>query len=91
MTEHFDTLETRDPEIRERAQLAQLARQVAHARARAPAFSRLFADVEPGDICSREALAQLPVTRKFSSCPTWKQATCWRRISHSFPKQTQRE
>ena len=42
MTEHFDTLETRDPEVRERAQLAALPRQIAHAKAHAPAFARIL-------------------------------------------------
>ncbi len=64
MTEHFDTLETRDPEIRERAMLAALPRQIAHAKANAPAFARILADVDPAAITSRAALARLPVTRK---------------------------
>ena len=64
MTEHYDALETRAPETREREQLAQLARQVAYAKAHAPAFARLLADVDPAQITSREALAGLPVVRK---------------------------
>ena len=64
MTEHFDLLETRDPALRERAQLAALRRQLAHAKANAPAFARALADVDPEAVTSREALAQLPVTRK---------------------------
>ena len=64
MHEHFDTLETRDPAARERAQLARLPRQIAHAKAGAPAFAALFADVDPAAIGSRDALARLPVTRK---------------------------
>jgi phenylacetate-CoA ligase len=46
MTEHFDALETRDPEVREREQMAQLARQVAHAKAHAPAFGRALRVVD---------------------------------------------
>jgi len=64
MAEHFDTLETRDPEERERAMLAALPRQVAHAKAHAPAFGRILADVDPAAITSRAALSRLPVTRK---------------------------
>jgi len=64
MSEHFDRLETRDPAVREREQRAQLARQIAHAKAHAPAFARLLADVDAAAITSLEALAQLPVTRK---------------------------
>ncbi len=63
-TEHFDTLETRTPELREREQLAALRRQVAHARAHAPAFAQRLADVDPESLTSRAALARLPVTRK---------------------------
>jgi phenylacetate-CoA ligase len=64
MSDHFDRLETRDPAVRERAQWAQLPRQIAHAKAHAPAFARLLADVDAAAITSHKALAQLPVTRK---------------------------
>ena len=64
MADFFDTLETRDPAVRERAQLARLPRQIAYAKANAPAFARLLADIEPDAIASREAFAQIPVTRK---------------------------
>ena len=64
MPEYFDTLETRDPELRERALLAALPRQIAHAKANAPAFARVLASVEPAAVASRTALAQIPVTRK---------------------------
>ena len=47
MNDQFDTLETRDPEAREREQLARLPRQIAHAKANAPAFARILADIEP--------------------------------------------
>jgi len=64
MPDHFDTLETRDPEARERALLAALPRQIACAQANAPAFARLLADVDPAAVTTRDALAKLPVTRK---------------------------
>ena len=64
MADHFDTLEIRDPERRERDQLAQLPRQVAHAKANAPAFARTLDRVDPAEVMTRDALAQLPVTRK---------------------------
>jgi phenylacetate-CoA ligase len=64
MSDHYDALETRDPEARERAILERLPRQVAHAKAHAPAYARLFADVDAASITTREALARLPVTRK---------------------------
>ena len=64
MPEYFDTLETRDPEVRERALMAQLPRQIAYAKTHAPAFGRLLHDVDPAAISTRAALAGLPVTRK---------------------------
>ena len=64
MADYFDTLEIRDPEEREREQLARLPRQIAYAKAHAPAFARILADVDVASITTRAALAQLPVTRK---------------------------
>jgi phenylacetate-CoA ligase len=61
---HFDTLELRDPAIRERDLFLRLPAQVAHARANAPAYAKLLAGFEPASITSRAALATLPVTRK---------------------------
>jgi len=74
MTEHFDALETRLPEERERALMAALAAQIAHARANAPFYARLLADVDPATINSRAALAGLPVTRKSALLETQKAA-----------------
>jgi phenylacetate-CoA ligase len=64
MSAHYDALETRDPAERERALLAALPAQIAHAQKNAPGFGRILAGVAAGDINSRAALAQLPVTRK---------------------------
>ena len=61
---YYETRETRDQEERERELLSRLSAQIAHARAHAPAFASLLAEVEPETIRSREALARLPVTRK---------------------------
>jgi phenylacetate-CoA ligase len=60
----YDELETRPAEEREAALLAALRVQLAHAKARAPAFAGILADVDPADIVDRRALALLPVTRK---------------------------
>ena len=62
--DHYDALETRDPEAREQGLFARLPGHIAHARANAPHFGELFADVEAEGVTSREALAALPVTRK---------------------------
>jgi phenylacetate-CoA ligase len=61
---HYDDLESRDPETREAALMAALPRQIAHAKASAPYFAALLADVEPQAVATREALEALPVTRK---------------------------
>ncbi len=60
----YDSLETRDPEAREKALLAALPKQIAHAKAHAPAYSASLRDIDPFAITSRAALAKLPVVRK---------------------------
>jgi phenylacetate-CoA ligase len=64
MSQHFDALETRAPEVREAALMAALPAQLAHAKAHAPAFADLLKDVDVASVNSRAALAQLPVIRK---------------------------
>jgi phenylacetate-CoA ligase len=64
MPEHYDALEMRDPGVREAALLAALPGQLLHAKSRAPGFARILREVHPQDVRTREALAQLPVTRK---------------------------
>jgi phenylacetate-coenzyme A ligase PaaK-like adenylate-forming protein len=61
---HYDALETRDPQERERALMAALPQQIAHAKANAPYFAALLTDIDPRAVTSRATLAQLPVTRK---------------------------
>ncbi|MCM2340158.1 AMP-binding protein [Rhodoferax sp.] len=64
MSDFFDTLETRDPAVREAALLAALPLQVAHAKLASCAFAEILKDVSPAGVTSRAALARLPVTRK---------------------------
>ena len=64
MSEHFDDLETRDPEERERRLFAALGEQIANAKAKAPAYADSLADVEPHAVTDRAALARLPIVRK---------------------------
>ena len=61
---YYDSLETRDPEERERSLLDRLPRQVGHAKLHSPYFAKLLAEINPNDVHNREALAALPVTRK---------------------------
>jgi phenylacetate-CoA ligase len=60
----YDSLETRDPALREREQFAALPALVAHAQQHAPHFERVLTDVDAPSVTSRAALAKLPVTRK---------------------------
>ena len=64
MTDFYDDLETRSPAQREADQVAAVAAQVAHAKASCSAWADILAAVDPADITSPEAIAQLPVTRK---------------------------
>ncbi len=64
MTSFYDDLETRAPDAREADLLKALPLQVAHAKASSPAFATIFKDVNPAQVTSRSALAQVPVTRK---------------------------
>lgn len=64
MTDFFDALETRSPRQREAEQVAEVAAQVAHAKANCPAWAHILATVNPADITDVGAIAKLPVTRK---------------------------
>ncbi len=63
MSDHFDTLETRPPEAREAELLGRLEQVIASALT-APAYAAHLKGVDPHDIKSRKALAQLPILRK---------------------------
>ena len=60
----YDALETRSPEEREAALMAELPRVIAAAKEHAPAYRRLLAKVRPEDVADRRALVDLPLTRK---------------------------
>jgi phenylacetate-CoA ligase len=62
-TTPYDALEIRAPAHRESALMAALANQVRAAQA-VPAMAERLAGVEASSITTRDALAQLPVTRK---------------------------
>jgi len=64
MSKHYDNLETRTPEEREKALMQALPQQVAHAKANAPFFATWLKDIDPASVTSRAALAKLPVLRK---------------------------
>ena len=63
-TEAYDELERRPPETRERELFRALPGLIAHARAQAPYYGQMLADIAVDEIVDRAALARLPVTRK---------------------------
>lgn len=63
-TEHFDALEIRDPEQRESDHMSALAGQIANAKQNGSRWASILADVDAKTVADRQALAQLPVTRK---------------------------
>lgn len=62
--DHFDHLETRDPEQREIAHYNLLPGFLARVMESAPAWAEHLQDVDAQAVTSKEALAQLPVIRK---------------------------
>ena len=61
----YDSLENRSPAEREAALFAALPKQIAHAQQNAPAMAEQLAGIDAASITSREALATLPVIRKY--------------------------
>ena len=60
----YDALEARDPALREAALMAALPGIIAAAKERCPAYRDLLAGVRPEKVTDRQALAELPLTRK---------------------------
>src|SRR4051812_18272444 len=63
MTDHYDALDPRDPEIRERELFARLP-DILRTAMRAPAYAERLKGIDPSEITDRAALARLPVLRK---------------------------
>ncbi len=63
MSKHYDALETRDPELRERDLVGRLPAAIANAM-KAPGWAKLLKGVDPKSVTSRTALARLPLLRK---------------------------
>ena len=64
MTTFYDALETRSTQEREAALMAALPQQIAHAQQASAAFASILAGIDAASVTTRQALAQLPVTRK---------------------------
>ncbi len=64
MSKFYDSLETRDPEAREKGLLTSLPRLIARAKELAPGWAKHLQEVDPHSITSRADLATLPVLHK---------------------------
>lgn len=64
MTEYFDDLETRAPDVREAALFSKLPVFLTKAMAEASGWASHLAGVDPAGVRSRDDLAKLPVLRK---------------------------
>jgi phenylacetate-CoA ligase len=63
MPDHYDSLETRPPILRDSEECAVLPKVIAHAM-QAPGWAKHFSGIKAHDVNSRSALAKLPVLRK---------------------------
>jgi phenylacetate-CoA ligase len=63
MSEHFDSLETRDPAAREKDLFARLPAAIARAKT-ASGWAKQLAAIDPSTVTSGAALARLPLLRK---------------------------
>jgi phenylacetate-CoA ligase len=63
MSDHYDSLETRDPAAREADLFARLPGSIAQAL-NAPGWAKQLAGVDPRQVTSRAALSKLPLLRK---------------------------
>jgi phenylacetate-CoA ligase len=64
MSDYYDALETRDAAQREAEQFELLREQLRYAKREVPAYAALLGEVNPDAVRARDALAELPVTRK---------------------------
>lgn len=61
--DHYDSLETRAPDARERELFARLPEQIARVMT-APGWAKRLAGLDPDEVVNRKALALLPLLRK---------------------------
>jgi len=64
MSEFYDSLETREPEERQQAQLQAVRTQITHAKANTTAYAELLDGIDVGNIVDAKSFCKLPLTRK---------------------------
>jgi phenylacetate-CoA ligase len=89
MPEHFDSLETRDPSVRERDLFSRLPAQIALAMT-APGWAKHLAGIDAAQVTSRAALAKLPVLRKASLPALQKEAPPFGGLNVTAPGKAKR-
>ena len=63
-SEFYDSLETRDPEVRSQELFSALSEHLGNVASKAPYLARQLGDTDFDSISNREALAKLPLLRK---------------------------
>src|SRR5258708_11796881 len=87
--EHYDSLELRDPDARERDFFTRLPDLLAVAM-RAPGWARQLAGIDPQAVTSRAALAKLPLLRKSDLATRQKEAPPFGGLNVTAPRRLRR-
>lgn len=88
-SEFFDALETRDPQQREQDLLSRLPGLIGQAQ-QAAGWAHILAGVTAGDITTRAALSQLPVTRKSALSALQAQSAPFAGLNTTAPRELAR-
>ncbi|EIJ41811.1 coenzyme F390 synthetase [Beggiatoa alba B18LD] len=86
----YDDLETLDPHVRELTLFASLPRQIHHAQQNSASFAKILAGINGADIINRQALAQLPITRKSNLIALQEKNPPFGGLAALFPRQMRR-
>src|SRR5215468_3582402 len=87
--EHYDSLEMRDPDARERDFFSRLPDLLALAM-RAPGWASRLAGIDPNAVTSRAALAKLPLLRKSDLVARQKEAPPFGGLNITAPERLRR-
>ena len=64
MSEFYDGLETRDPEVRQQSQLEALRKQISHVQSNTGAYAGLLKEIDASTIVDAQSFSAIPLTRK---------------------------
>src|SRR3954468_16997380 len=89
MPDHYDSLETRTPSLRDSEECALLPKIVAHA-IQAPGWAKHLKGIDPKSVTSRAALAKLPVLSKSDIAALQKETPPFGGLNFSPPGRAKR-